>query len=57
VIFGPVATLRNIRQSLLWAFAYEVLGVPSQRRLYPALGLPSPPTIASARMSFELGCR
>ena len=46
--------MRNIRQSLLWAFAYEVLGVPvAAGVLYPALGLPLSPTIASAAMSLS----
>jgi Cu+-exporting ATPase len=48
------ATLRNIRQNLFWAFAYNVLGVPlAAGALYPALGLLLSPMIASAAMSFS----
>jgi Cu+-exporting ATPase len=48
------ATLRNIRQNLFWAFAYNVLGVPlAAGVLYPASGLLLNPMIASAAMSFS----
>ncbi|HYY51482.1 MAG TPA: copper-translocating P-type ATPase, partial [Myxococcales bacterium] len=48
------ATLRNIRQNLFWAFAYNVLGVPiAAGALYPAFGILLSPTIASAAMSFS----
>src|SRR5712691_3291399 len=47
------ATMRNIRQNLFWAFAYNVLGVPiAAGVLYPASGLLLSPMIASAAMSF-----
>jgi P-type Cu+ transporter len=48
------ATLRNIRQNLFWAFAYNVLGVPlAAGVLYPSFGLLLSPMIASAAMSFS----
>jgi Cu+-exporting ATPase len=48
------ATLRNIRQNLFWAFAYNVLGVPlAGGVLYPAFGLLLSPMIASAAMSLS----
>jgi Cu+-exporting ATPase len=48
------ATLRNIRQNLFWAFAYNVLGVPvAAGVLYPAVRLLLSPMIASAAMSFS----
>jgi Cu+-exporting ATPase len=48
------ATLRNIRQNLFWAFAYNMLGVPvAAGILYPAFGLLLSPMIASAAMSLS----
>jgi Cu+-exporting ATPase len=48
------ATMRNIRQNLFWAFAYNTLGVPlAAGVLYPAFGLLLSPMIASAAMSFS----
>ena len=48
------ATMRNIRQNLFWAFAYNVLGVPvAAGVLYPFLGILLSPMIASAAMSFS----
>jgi Cu+-exporting ATPase len=48
------ATMRNIRQNLFWAFAYNVLGIPiAAGALYPLLGLLLSPMIASAAMSFS----
>ena len=48
------ATLRNIRQNLFWAFAYNSLGVPiAAGVLYPAFGLLLSPMLASAAMSFS----
>src|SRR5437867_6218324 len=45
------ATMRNIRQNLFWAFAYNVAGVPlAAGVLYPAFGLLLSPMIASAAM-------
>jgi Cu+-exporting ATPase len=46
------ATMRNIRQNLVFAFAYNALGVPvAAGVLYPFLGLLLSPMIASAAMS------
>ena len=48
------ATIRNIRQNLFFAFAYNVLGVPiAAGVLYPAFGVLLSPMIASAAMSFS----
>lgn len=47
-------TMRNIRQNLFWAFAYNLLGVPiASGVLYPFFGLLLSPMIASAAMSFS----
>ena len=48
------ATLRNIRQNLFWAFAYNMLGVPiAAGVLYPPFRLLLSPMIASAAMSLS----
>ncbi len=48
------ATMRNIRQNLLFAFAYNALGVPiAAGLLYPAFGMLLSPMIAAAAMSFS----
>jgi Cu+-exporting ATPase len=48
------ATMRNIRENLVWAFIYNVLGVPvAAGVLYPVLGLLLSPMIASAAMSLS----
>jgi Cu+-exporting ATPase len=48
------ATMRNIRQNLFFAFAYNLLGVPiAAGVLYPVLGLVLSPMIASAAMSLS----
>jgi Cu+-exporting ATPase len=48
------ATMKNIRQNLVWAFAYNVLGIPiAAGVLYPIFGLLLSPMIASAAMSFS----
>ena len=48
------ATMRNIRQNLVFAFAYNVLGVPiAAGVLYPAFGLLLSPIIAGAAMSLS----
>jgi Cu+-exporting ATPase len=49
-----VATMRNIRQNLFFAFAYNLLGVPiAAGVLYPFTGLLLSPMIASAAMTFS----
>jgi Cu+-exporting ATPase len=46
--------MRNIRQNLAWAFAYNVLGVPiAAGALYPFFGLLLSPMVASAAMSLS----
>jgi P-type Cu+ transporter len=48
------ATMRNIRQNLFWAFAYNAAGVPiAAGALFPVFGLLLSPIIASAAMSFS----
>ena len=48
------ATMRNIRQNLFFAFAYNALGIPlAAGVLYPVFGLLLSPMIAAAAMSFS----
>lgn len=48
------ATLRNIRQNLFFAFAYNAAGVPiAAGILYPVIGLLLSPMIAAAAMSLS----
>jgi Cu+-exporting ATPase len=48
------ATMRNIRQNLFFAFAYNSLGVPvAAGVLYPFFGLLLSPIVASAAMTFS----
>jgi Cu+-exporting ATPase len=48
------ATLRNIRQNLFFAFAYNALGVPvAAGALYPFFGILLSPMIAAAAMSLS----
>ena len=48
------ATLRNIKQNLFFAFAYNTLGVPiAAGLLYPVTGLLLSPMIAAAAMSLS----
>ncbi len=48
------ATMRNIRQNLFFAFAYNVLGVPiAAGLLYPFFGILLSPMIASAAMTLS----
>jgi Cu+-exporting ATPase len=46
--------MRNIRQNLFFAFAYNTLGVPiAAGILYPFVGVLLSPMIASAAMTFS----
>jgi Cu2+-exporting ATPase len=48
------ATMRNIKQNLFFAFAYNLIGVPiAAGALYPWLGLLLSPMIASAAMALS----
>ncbi len=48
------AVMRNIRQNLFWAFAYNTLGVSvAAGILYPFLGILLSPMLAAAAMSFS----
>ncbi|EQB10791.1 MULTISPECIES: copper-transporting P-type ATPase [Sphingobium] len=48
------ATMRNIRQNLLFAFAYNVAGVPiAAGALYPVLGVLLSPIVAAAAMALS----
>ena len=48
------ATMRNIRQNLFFAFAYNGLGVPvAAGVLYPVFGVLLSPMLAAAAMSFS----
>ena len=48
------ATMKNIRQNLVFAFAYNGLGIPiAAGVLYPVFGLLLSPMIAAAAMSFS----
>ena len=49
-----MATMRNIRQNLVLAFIYNVLGIPlAAGALYPAFGLLLRPIVAAAAMSLS----
>jgi Cu+-exporting ATPase len=48
------ATMRNIKQNLFFAFAYNALGVPiAAGVLYPFVGILLSPILAAAAMSFS----
>jgi Cu+-exporting ATPase len=48
------ATMRNIKQNLFWAFAYNSVGVPiAAGVLYPFFGILLSPIFAAAAMSFS----
>jgi Cu+-exporting ATPase len=47
-------TMRNIRQNLVFAFVYNVVGIPiAAGALYPAFGLLLSPMIAALAMSLS----
>ena len=49
-----LATIRNIRQNLFWAFFYNSLGIPvAAGLLYPAFGLLLSPMLGAAAMSMS----
>ena len=49
-----IATMRNIRQNLFFAFVYNMIGVPvAAGLLYPFFGLLLSPMLASAAMTFS----
>jgi Cu+-exporting ATPase len=48
------ATMRNIRQNLFFAFAYNALGIPiAAGALYPAFGILLSPIVAAAAMALS----
>ena len=48
------ATMRNVRQNLLFAFGYNTLGIPlAAGALYPFFGLLLSPMFAGAAMAFS----
>jgi P-type Cu+ transporter len=48
------ATMRNIRQNLVWAFGYNVIGIPiAAGALYPFVGLRLSPMIAAGAMALS----
>lgn len=48
------ATMRNVRQNLFWAFAYNSLGIPvAAGALYPLFGILLSPIFAAAAMTFS----
>jgi Cu+-exporting ATPase len=48
------ATMRNIRQNLVFAFVYNVAGIPvAAGALYPFLGILLSPIIAAAAMALS----
>lgn len=48
------ATMRTIRWNLVWAFGYNVLGIPiAAGALFPAFGVLASPELAAAAMAFS----
>jgi len=47
-------TMRNIRQNLVFAFAYNVIGIPiAAGVLYPVFGILLSPVVAALAMSLS----
>lgn len=47
-------TMRTMKENLVWAFAYNVIGIPiAAGVLYPSLGILLSPILASAAMAFS----
>jgi Cu+-exporting ATPase len=48
------ATMRNVRQNLVFAFAYNVIGIPvAAGVLYPAFGILLSPVVSALAMSLS----
>jgi Cu+-exporting ATPase len=48
------ATMRNIRQNLIWAFGYNIILLPiAMGALYPLMGIMLHPIFAGAAMAFS----
>jgi len=48
------ATMRNIRENLVFAFAYNAIGIPiAAGALYPAFGILLSPIVAALAMSLS----
>ena len=50
------ATLRNIKQNLFWAFAYNVIGIPVAAGVLVGIGISLNPMLAAAAMSLSSFC-
>ena len=54
VILLSKATIRNIRQNLVWAFGYNIILIPvAMGILYPLFGITLNPMLAGAAMAFS----
>jgi P-type E1-E2 ATPase len=52
-----LATMRNIRENLLFAFAYNAIGIPvAAGVLYPTFGILPSPVMAAVAMSLSSVC-
>lgn len=49
-------TLTNIRENLMWAFVYNVIGIPVAAGAFAALGLALTPMLGAAAMSVSSVC-